>query len=99
MISIKQLHDATLVSLEVDWKSGELRCNLDVGVGATTIVRLLGRGLTCLKCHREFPWGPSEDVNHVQVNNANKNSVVLTIEMQSGDVIEADLQDVVLDCD
>jgi hypothetical protein len=97
MITLNQLHDATLLKLEVDWASGELRCQLDVSIGEITAVRLLAQGLTFLKCPRQFPWGRSVSVNHVKVDNTEKDGVLLAIKMQSGDIIEATVQDVILE--
>jgi hypothetical protein len=95
MISLKELHDATLTGLEVDWASGELRYNFKVSVGERITVLLLAYGLTCLKCPRLFPWGRTISVNSARVDKREK-EVLLFIEMQSGDVIEAVVEDVVL---
>ena len=96
MISLKELHDATLKSLEVDWASGELRCNFQVSIGERTTVRLLAHGLTSLKCPRQSPWGRSVSVNNAKADKRGK-EVLLIIEMQSGDVIEANVKDVNLE--
>jgi hypothetical protein len=96
MISLKELHDATLTGLEVDWASGELRFNFKVSSGERTTVRLLAHGLTSLKCPRLFPWGRSISVNSARVDECEK-EVLLIIEMQSGDVVEAIVEDVVLE--
>jgi hypothetical protein len=93
MIALKDLHDATLLNLEVDWDEGDLRCKLDVSIGEITRVSLLARGLTFLKCPRQFPWGPSVSVNYVRVDQVDP-GLRLVIEMQSGDVIEAQAADV-----
>lgn len=91
MIPIRKLHDATLIGLEVDWGKSELRCNFDVGVDKKVIVQLLCRGLTYLKCPKMQPWGPSVLVNEVQTDHF-PNEIRLNIAMQSGDVIEANVQ-------
>jgi hypothetical protein len=96
MISLKELHDATLTGLEVDWASGELRCNFKVSMGERTTVRLLAHGLTFLKCPRQSPWGRSVSVNNASANKVEK-KVLLIIQMQSGDVIEANVEDVTLE--
>src|SRR5271169_3216526 len=95
MISLDQLHDATFLSLDLNWRSGELSCNLRIH--GDTVVRLVAHGLTFLKCPRQFPWGPSVSVNYARVNKAENGRVFLIMEMQSGDVIEADLEDVALE--
>jgi len=41
MISLKDLHDATLTRLELDWKEGELLLELKTGVPESAIVQLL----------------------------------------------------------
>jgi hypothetical protein len=96
MISLKELHDATLTGLEVDWASGDLRCNFKASIGERTAVRLLAHGLTSLKCPRLFPWGKSASVNSARVDKRER-EILLFIEMQSGDVIEAIVEDVVLE--
>jgi hypothetical protein len=96
MISLKDLHDATLASLEVDWASGELRFNFEVSIGATTSVCLVAHEFTFLKCPREFPWGESVSVNWARADKADK-ELLLVVEMQSGDLIEARVKDVVLE--
>ncbi len=96
MISLRDLHDATFRGLEVDWPNGELRCNFDVSIGKTTSVRLVAHGLKSLKCPRQLPWGRSISVNKAHVDRTEL-EVRLVIEMQSGDVIEADVADVILE--
>ena len=96
MITLKELHDATLTGLEVDWGSGDFRCNFRVDMGERKNVRLLARGLTSLKCPRQFPWGRSVSVNQARANKL-ENEVVLVIEMQSGDVIEAHMGEMTLE--
>jgi hypothetical protein len=58
-------------------------------------IGLLARGLTFLKCPRQSPWGRSVSVNHARIDESEKESL-LVIEMQSGDVIEASIQDMTL---
>lgn len=95
MISLEELHDATLTGLEVDWASGEFRCDFKVSIGERTTVCLLARGLRSLKCARLFPWGRSVSVNSARVDK-HERDVLLSIEMQSGDVIEAIVEEVAL---
>ena len=94
MVSFKDLHDATLLSLLVDWASGELRFKVVIGRPEKMEVQLVARGMTSLKCPRAFPWGRSISVNSVTLNRAADKSLFL-VEMQSGDVIEASVDDVV----
>lgn len=92
----EELHDATLVSLEVDWIKGELRCNFKISIGGKTDAQILAHGLRSLDCPRLHPWGRSISVNDVRVEKMD-HEVLLVIEMQSGDVIEATAQDLILD--
>jgi len=96
MISLKELHDATLTGLEVDWASGELRLSFKVSIRELTNVRLLAHGLTLLTCPRGFPWGRSASVNSVVVEQREK-TIRLAVEMQSGDLIEANVEDVAIE--
>jgi hypothetical protein len=88
MISLKDLHDATLVSLELDWASGDLNFNFRSGTKGSPTVCLTTSGLTLLKCPREYPWGRSVSVNTARAEELDGNMLLL-VEMQSGDVIEA----------
>jgi hypothetical protein len=96
MISLEELHDATLVGFEVDWATGELRCRFDVWIGELTAISLRAQNLRNLKCPRLFPWGESVSVNRATTRRS-ENQIVLLIEMQSGDLIEALVDDVILE--
>ena len=76
------LHDATLVAMEVGWPEGSV-----------TIHRLRG-----LECPRMEPCGPSESINTVVAPTPlpDGDSRRLEIEMQSGDVIKVDAVSFVL---
>jgi hypothetical protein len=87
------LHDATFVMLEVDWASGELRFRFATPAGAAC---LHARRFSELECPRLHPWGPSVSVNRATAGSAER-GVRLTIEMQSGDVIEACAEDFVVE--
>jgi hypothetical protein len=95
LLSLNQLHDATLLGLDIDWVSGELRCIFRSCLSESKCISLFGFGLTFLKCPRQFPWGKSFSVNSVRLEQLEKHSL-LVIEMQSGDVIEANIQNAVL---
>ncbi len=92
MISPESLHDATLVDMRLEWKTGHLCIRLDVRIGERRSAMIGMRGVTEWKCPRLMPWGPSASVNGVQLVEAG-GGVVLRIEMQSGDVIEATARD------
>ena len=93
-MSLTNLHDATLLSLAIDWHKRELCCTFSVFPEAT--VRLIARSLTLLKAPRNEPWGPSVSVNEVRTVKLDA-MTLLSIEMQSGDVIEVCAQDVTLE--
>lgn len=88
MKTLKEMHDATLLELNVAWASGELACTFRVGGEENIIAR--ATGLVSLKCPRQFPWGRSVSVNEMRAEAANGRTR-FTIEMQSGDLIEADV--------
>jgi hypothetical protein len=82
--------------LEVDWVNGELLCNFKVSIGDIMSIRLRASGLTSLRCPRLFPWGKSVSVNSAKAEKRARD-ILLIVEMQSGDVIEASVEDVTLE--
>jgi len=82
---LKQLHDATLNRVELDWVEGSLGVSFTVGADNHT-VHLLVKGLSSFSCDRRFPWGRSEFVNEVKIDEE-KSGTRITIEMQSGDLL------------
>jgi len=95
MNSYDGLHDATLVNVEIVWSTGELRACFNKCDRHQSVVCLVASGITDLKCTRTLPWGMSVSVNSVSVASDN-NVKKLTIQMQSGDIIEAIVEDCVL---
>lgn len=93
MDKIVDLHDATFTTLEVDWASGELRFNFKTHTG---VVCLRAHRFSDLKCPRLYPWGRSKSVN-TATTESRERGLWLMIEMQSGDVIEACVEDVVVE--
>lgn len=86
----KELHDATLDSIELRWSSGEAIVKLRTEQGSCSVV---GSGVRRLACDRQLPWGFSVSINEIRGPSADGAGVfVLEIEVQSGDVvrIEAD---------
>ena len=74
------LHDATLVSINVDWK------NKLCTVGCTTASgpkQIQFGGVRFVRVPMDEPWGPS-----VSILRQEQNGDVFRIEMQSGDNIE-----------
>ena len=87
-VSFDDMHDATLVSIAVDWAAGTLSCAFRVG--GRNEAKLIASGLTLLHCPRTFPWGKSVSVNKMSLSDVGEGQA-LSIEMQSGDVIEANV--------
>ena len=80
------MHDWTLLSLEVDWGTGEVRLGIESPSGQTSIRAL---DLYELRVPRARAWGPSVSINAVEGPSAQKDGRLrLAIEMQSGDLIE-----------
>jgi hypothetical protein len=80
-----ELHDATLLSIDLDWLNRSARVCLRVWTGDVAID---ASGLSLVHAPRSEPWGPSSSVNLVVgpvVTGSGK--VRLVIEMQSGDEI------------
>lgn len=95
MITFDQLHDASLLAIEVKWDSGELRCSLGVMKEERRTACLFAQGMKSLNCPRQFPWGRSVSINSVRSEEIEK-GIRLIIEMQSGDVIEVHADKVIL---
>lgn len=85
--SWQRLHDATLVDLHLDWKSGALTINLRVGSPRQGTVQLRGSDLTLLDCPRQFPWGKSISINNIRGPIHTPDGERLEIEVQSGDIL------------
>lgn len=84
-----QLHDATLVSITVDWNEGSAWLKLINSQGPSQPIYIQVTGLSGLKVPREFPWGKSSSINNVCFSQIEGEEVsTLEVEMQSGDVIE-----------
>lgn len=77
-------HDATVVTIELQWETGELTIRVRTADGPYTIVATGVRNFICPRAH---PWGPSKSIMEID----EPVDGVLTIRMQSGDdlVIEA----------
>jgi hypothetical protein len=86
---VVNLHDATLVSVSVDWALGSASIHMRPGrrEGAPSAATIEASGIRNVEIPRRSPWGPSVSVNHVACENGR-----LVIEVQSGDwiVVEAD---------
>lgn len=82
------LHDATLVSVLMDWASGETRVTVRLPEegGRTAEIRVFGS--TLLHCPRRQQWGPSVSINEVRRQQRDNGVHRIEIEVQSGDIIE-----------
>jgi hypothetical protein len=87
MTTVPRLHDATLETLTFHWEEGIVRIRLSTGITGTGVVTLEAVGVVRAVCPRAFPWGPSNSVNEVKMQEVS-NGRLLSIEMQSGDVLE-----------
>ena len=87
MISLSDLHDATLKAVNFGWETGVVHLTFKVGVAPSDLAIVEVQGVTSLICPRLCPWGPSSSVNAAAVEEFTDGRV-LTIEMQSGDVLE-----------
>lgn len=84
----QNLHDATLVSLSLNWASGEARLELRAGLSSAARLLIEADGTALLQCPRRCPWGESVSINEVRGPiNAPHAGMHLEIEMQSGDVL------------
>lgn len=87
MNPIPRLHDATLETLTFHWEAGVVQIRLSTGINRTGTFTVEAFGVNRVVCPREFPWGPSDSVNEVKVQQVSE-GLVLSIEMQSGDTLE-----------
>jgi hypothetical protein len=88
---LPNLHDAVLERVVIDWDRVIARIELTRVPGGPTVLEL--PGLVDFKMTRQQEWGPSVFVNAAEVH-ASHGKVVLSIEMQSGDVIAVAAQSV-----
>ncbi len=86
----RNLHDATLRRIELDWAAR--RVVIDA-VADTGEVRIVANKVRRLSCPREDPWGPSASILRLRQQTLSGESPArLEIEMQSGDVISIDAE-------
>lgn len=81
------MHDWTLLSIHIDWPSGNAR--LEIKDPTSTIRILEIRELLQITVPRRNPWGESISINESTQSTGEDTKVhKLSIEMQSGDVIQ-----------
>jgi hypothetical protein len=92
LISFADLHDATLVRVEVQWASGDVTVDLRTGIRKHSSVQIKAASVRNLHCPRFHPWGASASINEIRGPAPLEDGIKrLEVEIQSGDtlVIEA----------
>ncbi len=91
-----QLHDATLLRLECHWEDGHTTVLLRTGDTLSSETRIVATRARRIECPRLQPWGPSVSVNEVRgpVPLPHQQGSRLEIEMQSGDVIVLEAEEI-----
>lgn len=79
------LHDAALLRVDSDWKSGEVLIWMRVGGASQAAIK--GLETSRFDWHRSHPWGPSGSINEVRGPIQSGSSYRLDVEMQSGDTL------------
>jgi|GEM_PF-2153557 len=80
----RDFHDATLLRIEFEWERGvAIITTLD----SDGQKRLIIDGVVHLECARSFPWGRSVSINRVEVTAGPADTLLISIEMQSGDML------------
>jgi hypothetical protein len=89
MRGLRDLHDATLTRIQLDWVAGDFAASFIVGADQPEI-QIIGKGIKSFTYTRDFPWGRSVSVNKCQIETGDVGvETILTIEMQSGDELVA----------
>ncbi len=89
-VEIQTLHDATLVSISVEWEEGKCTLDLRSWEGGIELKQLNAHGLRKLALTHQSPWGESSSINSVSLRRGeDTDHSELEIEMQSGDVLTA----------
>ena len=76
------LHDAVLIGIDYDWERSEAQILVRAGGPGSRDARISLTGVRSIAIPRENPWGASSSINEATLEEG-----VLTLEMQSGDVI------------
>lgn len=84
---LDNLHDATLLSVHLDWETGNAVFTLRTGLPAPKHLAITAIGTSDLRCPRRAPWGASASINEVRGPTAHEDQEHLELEMQSGDVL------------
>jgi len=94
MDQVPRLHDATFEALIFLWKHGSARLEFSADLTSKPI-HLEARGVFNIAVPRAFPWGPSDSVNDSSLQPV-QDGKKLSIEMQSGDLLEIVCEELVL---
>ena len=90
-VAWQKLHDTTVDSARLDWRSGTSRLNIRWEDGTSPAgrgIELLATETSLFQWPRQQPWGRSDCINEVRGPTAVSDDLVrLEIEMQSGDLI------------
>ena len=82
---LPNLHDAVLQRVVVDWPPGTAAVECATAADERTV--LVIRGLRQVRVDQREPWGASDSINTVYVDEPGGSEVALYIEVQSGDDI------------
>jgi hypothetical protein len=83
--SIPNLHDAILERVVVDWPAGTASIECSTAPDGRTV--LVVQHIRQVRIDKRQPWGPSQSINSVYVDESSTGEVALYIEVQSGDDI------------
>lgn len=86
MSEAQQMHDWTISRIEFDWSLARVKIELEDMTYTTRT--LIAEGVKDLHVPRANDWGPSVSVNKVSGIEPHLSGFRLTIQIQSGDVIE-----------
>jgi len=81
---LANLHDETLLSIELLWREGTAQLRLR---GVNGDHRIEVDEVTHVDCPRALSWGPSVSINTATVTAASPTAIQFTLEMQTGDAL------------
>jgi hypothetical protein len=86
-LSWQNLHDATLVQIQVLWQEARVVLQLKTGIAGYPEVQIVATSFRHVVCPRRLDWGPSMSINDVigPTPLADPGVSQVEIEMQSGD--------------
>jgi len=79
------MHDWMLENVEVDWPSGCVSLRLS---GYNEHANIIAQKFLSVIVPKKENWGPSVSVNTMKWTKLDNGATVLSIEMQTGDVVE-----------